>query len=115
MSVSEFVISDKHLTLLAECSKLEFDTRSQVFVRHPLTTEEIRLLCEDVKVLGPTELRQLVSQCFLHNMYVCMYVCMYVYPRCKQFVVCIYILQNGTSGEICQVWVTYSILHGICK
>ena len=58
--ISEFVLSDKHLTLLAECSKLEFDRRGEVFSRHPLTTEEIRLLCDDVKVLGPTELRQLV-------------------------------------------------------
>ena len=60
VSVLSFVTSDKHLTLLAECSKLEFDRRSELFSRHPLTTEEIRSLCEDVKVLGPTELRQLV-------------------------------------------------------
>jgi AdoMet-dependent rRNA methyltransferase SPB1 len=60
VSVSEFIISDKHLSLLAECSKLEFDRRGEVFSRHPLTTEEIRLLCDDVKVLGPAELRQLV-------------------------------------------------------
>lgn len=60
VSVSEFVMSEKHLTLLAECSKLEFDRRSDVFSRHPLTTDEIRTLCDDVKVLGPTELRQLV-------------------------------------------------------
>ena len=58
--VSEFITSDKHLTLLAECSKLEFDRPSEVFSRHPLTTDEIRCLCEDVKVLGPSELRQLV-------------------------------------------------------
>ena len=60
VSVLEFVTSDKHLTLLAECSSLEFDRCSDVFSRHPLTTDEIRLLCEDVKVLGPVELRQLV-------------------------------------------------------
>lgn len=60
VSVAEFVMAEKHLTLLADCSKLEFDRRSEVFSRHPLTTDEIRMLCEDVKVLGPTELRQLV-------------------------------------------------------
>ena len=68
VSVAEFITSDKHLTLLAGCSKLEFDRRSEVFARHPLTTETMRLLCDDVKVLGPTELRQLVSGCgwFMH-------------------------------------------------
>lgn len=65
MSVYEFITSNKHLTLLAECSKLEFDTRNDVFSRHPLTTEEIRILCEDVKVLGPTELRQLVRRALI--------------------------------------------------
>ena len=63
VSVAEFITSDKHLTLMAGCSKLEFDRRSEVFARHPLTTETVRLLCDDVKVLGPTELRQLVSGC----------------------------------------------------
>ena len=63
VSVADFITSDKHLSLLANCSKLEFDRRSQVFSHHPLTTAEVRLLCEDVKVLGPAELRQLVSGC----------------------------------------------------
>ena len=34
---------------------------SDVFARHPLTTDDIRASCEDVKVLGPRELKQLVK------------------------------------------------------
>ena len=59
VSVAEFVMAEKHLTLLAYCSKLEFDRRVRCSLTIP-TTDEIRMLCEDVKVLGPTELRQLV-------------------------------------------------------
>ncbi len=33
---------------------------SEVFSKHPLTTNEIRANCEDIKVLGPRDLKQLV-------------------------------------------------------
>lgn len=46
----DFVLSEEHMTLLASVNQLVFDKSSQVFKRHPLTTEEIRQSCEDIKV-----------------------------------------------------------------
>lgn len=48
--MADFVTSEDHLTLLAEVHKLEFDRKSDVFAKHPLTTDEIKQSCEDVKV-----------------------------------------------------------------
>ena len=32
-----------------------------MFAKHPLTTDDIRQYCEDIQVLGPKELKQLVK------------------------------------------------------
>ena len=61
ISVADFITGDDYLTVLSTSNKLEFDKASEVFSKHPLTTEEIRLSCDDLKVLGPRELRQLVK------------------------------------------------------
>ena len=59
--MADFITADNHLTLLSQANKLVFDKTSEVFARHPLTTDEIKICCEDTKVLGPRELKQLVK------------------------------------------------------
>ena len=59
-SVADFVTDDNYLTLLSTSNKLHFDKPSEVFAKHPLMTEEILQYCEDIRVLGPRELKQLV-------------------------------------------------------
>lgn len=60
-SVLDFVTSDEQMSILASVHKLEFDKTSQVFYKHPLTTDEIKQHCEDIKVLGLRELKQLLK------------------------------------------------------
>ena len=60
-SVADFITSDDHLTILSTSNKLEFDKTSEVFSKHPLTSDEVKQSCEDLKVLGPRELKQLVK------------------------------------------------------
>ena len=60
-SVADFIMGGDHLTQLAATNQLLFDKPSEVFAKHPSTTADIRQLCEDVKVLGPRELKQLVK------------------------------------------------------
>ena len=38
------------MSMLASIHRLEFDKASEVFNKHPLTTEEIRQSCDDIKV-----------------------------------------------------------------
>lgn len=59
--VTDFVMEDNHLSILQDTNQLVFDRTSEVFSRHPLTTEEIRESCRDIKVLGPKELKGLVK------------------------------------------------------
>ena len=60
-SVANFITGNDHLTVLSTSNKLEFDKTSEVFSKHPLTSDEIKQSCEDLKVLGPRELKQLVK------------------------------------------------------
>ena len=48
--VLDFVMSDDHMALLGVANELVFDSTSRVFNRHPLTTDEIKHSCEDIKV-----------------------------------------------------------------
>ena len=61
ISVADFIADDDYLTVLSTVNKLDFDKTSEVFSKHPLTSDEIRQSCEDLKVLGPRELKQLVK------------------------------------------------------
>ena len=61
ISVADFITGDDYLTVLSSSNRLEFDKTSEVFSKHPLTSDEIRQSCEDIKVLGPRELKQLVK------------------------------------------------------
>ena len=54
-------MSDNHLSVLRQANQLLFDRTSEVFARHPLTTEEVKENCCDLKVLGARELKQLVK------------------------------------------------------
>ena len=61
MSVSDFVLSDDHLSILSTATRLEFDKQSDVFAHHPLTTEELKEYFQDIKVLGPREIKMVVK------------------------------------------------------
>lgn len=60
-SVADFITDENYLTILGSTNELVFDKMSDVFSKHPLTTDDIRVSCEDIKVLGPRELKQLVK------------------------------------------------------
>lgn len=60
-SVADFVTGEDYLTILGNTHQLCFDRLSEVFAKHPLTTDDIRQCCEDLQVLGPKELKQLVK------------------------------------------------------
>jgi AdoMet-dependent rRNA methyltransferase SPB1 len=47
--------------VLRDSHELQFDRKSEVFLRHPLTTEDIKESCRDLKVVGARELKQLVK------------------------------------------------------
>ena len=49
-SILDFVMSSDHMSMLASIHRLEFDKASEIFKKHPLTTEEIRQSCDDIKV-----------------------------------------------------------------
>ena len=59
--VADFVMSEECLPVLASASCLKFDKQSSVFLRHPLTSDEVRLCCEDIRVLGQRELKTLLA------------------------------------------------------
>ena len=60
-SVADFITGDNHLTILSTTHQLCFDKMSELFAKHPFTTDNIKQCCEDVQVLGPRELKQLVK------------------------------------------------------
>ncbi|XP_022257472.1 pre-rRNA processing protein FTSJ3-like [Limulus polyphemus] len=58
LSGLEFIKSTNHVELLSKCSEIVLD--SPVIVDHPLTTDEIKECCKDIKVLGPKELKAIL-------------------------------------------------------
>ncbi len=54
-------MGDNYLSILKETNQFVFDRSSDIFSRHPLTTEEIKETCKDLKVQGARELKQLVK------------------------------------------------------
>ena len=59
-SVADFITGENYLKILGSTNKLVFDKMSDVFSKHPITTDEIRASCDDIKLLGPRDLKQLV-------------------------------------------------------
>ncbi|KRY93651.1 AdoMet-dependent rRNA methyltransferase spb1 [Trichinella pseudospiralis] len=59
VSAGEFITSSDYLEILGGANQLLLDDPK--IANHPATSDEIKQLCEDVKVLGRRELRQLIS------------------------------------------------------
>ncbi|XP_003378057.1 putative ribosomal RNA large subunit methyltransferase J [Trichinella spiralis] len=59
VSAGEFITSSDYLEILGGANQLLLDDPK--IADHPATSDEIKQLCEDVKVLGRRELRQLIS------------------------------------------------------
>eukprot|EP00252_Welwitschia_mirabilis_P024648 TRINITY_DN7374_c0_g1_i1.p1 TRINITY_DN7374_c0_g1~~TRINITY_DN7374_c0_g1_i1.p1 ORF type:complete len:865 (-),score=208.62 TRINITY_DN7374_c0_g1_i1:464-2989(-) len=59
---SDFVWADKPLDLLGSVTSITFDKPACANIReHPLTTEEIKILCEDLRVLGKPDFKNLLK------------------------------------------------------
>ncbi|RDD47506.1 pre-rRNA processing protein FTSJ3 [Trichoplax sp. H2] len=59
--VTDFITSENYLDHLASSNTLTFDEDSLIIAKHPLTTEEIKTYCQDIKVLGRKEIRTLIK------------------------------------------------------
>lgn len=57
--VSKYMESEDALEVLNECSELILD--DEAIASHPLTSNEIKLCCRDIKVLGRREVRELLN------------------------------------------------------
>ncbi|CAG8526685.1 16478_t:CDS:10 [Funneliformis caledonium] len=61
-SVLDFIQSNDPIKLLSEVNKLNFDTdEAKKILNHETTIEEIKLCCEDLKVLGKREFKNLLK------------------------------------------------------
>ncbi|GAV09314.1 hypothetical protein RvY_18878 [Ramazzottius varieornatus] len=52
---------DKSKELLSQCHQIVIDEEDKGIATHPATTDELRLCCQDIKVLGKRELRLLIN------------------------------------------------------
>jgi AdoMet-dependent rRNA methyltransferase SPB1 len=62
--VSEFVKSSEYLDILARSTCLSFDEEdddAQKLAQHPLTTEDIKVCCLDLKVIGKKDFKTLIK------------------------------------------------------
>jgi AdoMet-dependent rRNA methyltransferase SPB1 len=63
-SVSEFIESPEYLDILARSMCLTFDEEdddAQKIAQHPLTTDDIKACCEDLKVIGKKDFKSLIK------------------------------------------------------
>ncbi|CAI2164310.1 11166_t:CDS:10 [Funneliformis geosporum] len=61
-SVLDFIQSNDPIKLLSEVNKLNFDTdEAKKLLNHEMTIEEIKMCCEDLKVLGKREFKNLLK------------------------------------------------------
>ncbi|CAI9724792.1 pre-rRNA 2' [Octopus vulgaris] len=58
-NVSEFINNQDYLKILASCTELLFDDQS--ILEDPLTTEEIKICCKDIRVLGKKDIKRLIG------------------------------------------------------
>ncbi|KAF0360969.1 FtsJ-domain-containing protein [Gigaspora margarita] len=62
ISVLDFINSDDPIQTLGDVNKLKFDTEeAKELLNHESTTEEIKLCCDDLKVLGKKEFKNLLK------------------------------------------------------
>ncbi|CAG8447215.1 11599_t:CDS:10, partial [Scutellospora calospora] len=62
ISVLDFINSDDPVKTLGDVNKLKFDTeKARELLNHEFTTEEIKLCCDDLKVLGKREFKNLLK------------------------------------------------------
>ena len=59
LNASEFISKANHLETLQAATRIALDT--DVIANHPATTDEIRVSCEDIKVLGKAEIKALLK------------------------------------------------------
>lgn len=60
-TVSEFIEGSGPGEILGKYNTLEFDEKSQAYLNHPATTAEIKVLCQDLKVLGMADFSALMK------------------------------------------------------
>lgn len=60
-SVSNFIDSKDPIPMLGDFNKFEWDEESSIYEKHAATTEEIKLLIDDLKVLGKNDFKQLLK------------------------------------------------------
>eukprot|EP00456_Euglypha_rotunda_P010754 TRINITY_DN12756_c0_g1_i6.p1 TRINITY_DN12756_c0_g1~~TRINITY_DN12756_c0_g1_i6.p1 ORF type:complete len:323 (-),score=83.56 TRINITY_DN12756_c0_g1_i6:19-891(-) len=60
-SVTTFVETHEPIALLAQYSRFKFDDQSEMYAKHEDTTEEIKQLCADLKVLGKRDFSNLLK------------------------------------------------------
>ena len=59
VSVLEFLKTDTYIPMINLCSELKLDD-SEIF-EHPLTTAEIKQICEDIQIIGKKEVKLLLK------------------------------------------------------
>ncbi|CAG8608225.1 19166_t:CDS:10 [Cetraspora pellucida] len=61
ISILDFINSDDPIQILGDVNKLKFDTeKAKELLNHESTTEEIKICCDDLKVLGKKEFKNLL-------------------------------------------------------
>lgn len=58
--VSEFITTEHPINVCVEYNALVWDDKSQLYLNHPLTTEDIKIYCSDLKVLGRLDFKDLL-------------------------------------------------------
>uniref|UniRef100_A0A131XIS8 Putative rRNA methyltransferase n=1 Tax=Hyalomma excavatum TaxID=257692 RepID=A0A131XIS8_9ACAR len=59
VSVMDFLKCENHLEVLGQCSEVVID--DEEVLAHPLTTQEIKECCKDIKVLGRGDIKNLLT------------------------------------------------------
>lgn len=58
--VSEFITTEHPINVCVEFNALEWDDKSQLYLNNPMTTEDIKIYCRDLKVLGRLDFKDLL-------------------------------------------------------